>query len=223
MSATSTHAGQAAYSPLVLASYDFLVLGVSNRLIWRCPSSRLLAHYDRHVSDDHLDVGVGTGWFLDHCRFPTPEPKLTLLDLNPNSLAHCAQRVARLRPQTVQGDVLGKVELPRGRFGSIAINYLLHCLPGEVPGGKWRAIANLAPSLRPGGVLFGATILGSELPRSFVQRRLMGLYNRKGIFGNESDSRAALEQALHEVFEQVEIEQVGVVALFWAREPRIGH
>jgi ubiquinone/menaquinone biosynthesis C-methylase UbiE len=220
VNATSTHAGQAVYSPLVLTAYDFLVLGVSNRLIWRCPSSRLLAHYDRHVSDDHLDVGVGTGWFLDRCRFPVAEPTLTLLDLNPNSLAHCAQRVGRLRPQTIEGDVLGELELPRQRFGSIAINYLLHCLPGEVSGGKWRAIHNLAPSLRAGGVLFGSTILGSELPRNFAQRRLMAIYNRKGIFGNEADSRAALEQALREVFEQVEIEQVGVVALFSARDPR---
>jgi hypothetical protein len=50
--------GQAAYSSTVLRNYDWMVLGLSNRLLWRCPTAELRRLYDRNVSDRHLDVGV---------------------------------------------------------------------------------------------------------------------------------------------------------------------
>ena len=42
----------------------------------------------------HLDVGVGTGWFLDRVR-PPADLELTLLDANPACLHHAAARLAR--------------------------------------------------------------------------------------------------------------------------------
>ena len=56
-------AGQVVYSKSMLAIYDWL-FRFSNRLIWKCPSSKILALYDRHVTANHLDVGVGTGYFF---------------------------------------------------------------------------------------------------------------------------------------------------------------
>jgi hypothetical protein len=82
-----TRAGQAVYSRWTLQLYDLYVLGLSCRLAWRCPASALLPHYDAHVSSHHLDVGVGSGYFLDRCRFPVPRPAIVLLDLNEAS--HC--------------------------------------------------------------------------------------------------------------------------------------
>jgi len=52
-------AGQTMYTRRTLAIYDFLVLGVSSRFIWRCPTERIERHYDRHITANHLDVGVG--------------------------------------------------------------------------------------------------------------------------------------------------------------------
>jgi hypothetical protein len=63
-----THAGQASYTPAVLRIYDLFVLGFSSSYAWRCPSRQLLEHYQRHITSKHLDVGVGTGWFLDRCH-----------------------------------------------------------------------------------------------------------------------------------------------------------
>lgn len=59
-------AGQAVHTRRTLAVYDVVVLGISNRVVWKCPTPRLLAHYDRHVSANHLDVGAGTN-DLRHC------------------------------------------------------------------------------------------------------------------------------------------------------------
>ena len=64
-----THPSVAVYTPARLALYDLFILGVSCSLVWRCPRRHFLDLYDRHVGSPHLDVGVGTGFFLDRCRF----------------------------------------------------------------------------------------------------------------------------------------------------------
>jgi hypothetical protein len=65
-------AGHAFYTRRSLAIYDMAILGYFSRLAWRCPARRIVEHYNLHVSANHLDVGVGTGYFLDHCTFPVP-------------------------------------------------------------------------------------------------------------------------------------------------------
>ena len=77
--AQEVKAGQAVYTKPILAIYDLWVLGISNRLIWKCPSSYLLENYNQHISANHLDIGIGTGFFLAHCNFPTSNPRLALI------------------------------------------------------------------------------------------------------------------------------------------------
>ncbi len=209
-------AGQAVYTRPVLAIYDFLVLTLSNRWIWRCPTARIEAHYRKHLSANHLDVGVGTGYFLDRCAFPAPKPRLGLMDLNPTALAHAAARNARYEPETHRRNVLEPIAFEGEKFDSIAVNYLFHCLPGSI-GEKAVALDHLQGLLHPGGVLFGSTILASGVPVTASARSLMAFYNRKGIFSNLQDSLDGLEGALRARFDQVAIETVGSVALFAAR------
>ena len=104
--ADPAHAGQAIYNPLTLSLYDLVVLGVSNRFIWRCPTREILRLYDERITSNHLDVGVGTGWYLDHCSFPDPDPRLGLMDLNRSSLGKAAARLRRYRPEIRQADIL---------------------------------------------------------------------------------------------------------------------
>lgn len=213
-------AGAALYSRALLATYDIAVLGVSNRFIWRCPTGELLGWYDAHITGNHLDVGVGTGYFLDHCRFPTPTPRLALLDLNRNSLVATARRMARYAPTTHFGDVLSPFPLAGPVFDSIGLNYLLHCLPGTIES-KARAFDNLLPHLAADGVVFGSTILRADDQTSAVARRLMALYNSRRIFSNTADSFEGLHGALEARFADVTVRRRGCVALFSARAPRV--
>lgn len=77
---------------------------------------------------------MGTGYFLDHCQFPSAQPRLGLLDLNAHCLAHARQRIARYQPETYQASVLEPLNLNTQPFDSISLNYVLHCLPGSFPG-----------------------------------------------------------------------------------------
>jgi SAM-dependent methyltransferase len=209
--------GQAVYTPLMLTtSYDFLVLGISNTYLWRCPTSRLLQMYDESISANHLDIGVGTGYYLAHCRFPAPSPRLALMDLNPNSLRHAARRAARYKPESYQHNVLEPVPFEVPKFDTIGMNYLLHCIPGSI---EQKAVAfdHLRPLLNPGGSFFGATIVQGSAPVGPWARRLMRLYNRKGFFHNEQDTAEGLERALQQRFSKPSLTLVGCVALFHAR------
>ena len=218
-SATSAElAGAAGYTPLTLRLYDWYVVGLSNRYIWRCPVKRLLALYEQHVSANHLDIGVGSGYLLDHCRFPVAAPKLTLLDLSPNSLAWTSRRIARYSPQAVQGSVLAPFPLTE-KFDSIAMMYLLHCVPGPMHN-KAPAFAHAARCLAENGVLFGATVLAAGPHTRFLERAYLAFLNRRRIFSNADDTRENLEAALADAFIETRIEVVGSVALFSARRPR---
>jgi SAM-dependent methyltransferase len=215
--------GAAVYSRATLAAYDAFVVGFSNTYAWKCPSRLLVEFYNENVSGEHLDVGVGTGYFLDRCRFPTASPKVTLVDLNPNCLRTTARRLGRHHPvyelagchlaNVLEPVELGEAGFPKTKFGSIGVNYVLHCLPGEMAA-KGAVFANLKPWLGPGGVLFGATILGSGVEHGFLARKLMGVYNAKGIFGNVSDSEEGLRSALGREFAEWSVRMVGSVALF---------
>jgi 2-polyprenyl-3-methyl-5-hydroxy-6-metoxy-1,4-benzoquinol methylase len=175
-----------------------------------------LQHYNQHLTANHLDVGVGTGYFLDRCRFPSQVPRIAMLDLNPNALEFAARRIARYRPEKYLLNVLEAISIDAAKFDSVGINYLLHCLPGAIET-KAVALDHLKALINPNGVLFGSTLLQGGVPRNWCARRLMDLYNRKGIFSNRDDTLDGLERALRERFREVTVEPVGCAALFAGR------
>lgn len=213
------NAGPGEYKPWTMHVYDQWVLGFSNLFAWRCPSACLLDHYQGRVTARHLDVGVGSGWFLDNVTFPAEAPELCLVDTDETALRFSAERLERYAPKTVHSDVLLPLDLPRAHFGSIGVNYLIHCLPGTMEH-KAQAFEHLGLALSDHGVLFGSTILEQGVPRNALARRLMSAYNAQGVFSNEGDDLEGLRAALELAFEQVRIELIGCVALFEARGPR---
>jgi hypothetical protein len=210
-------AGAAIYSKPFLSVYDLYVLGFSNTFVWQCPSRLILDFYNAHVSGKHLDVGAGTGYFLDKCKFPTHHPTIVLADINTNCLQTTAKRLQRYRPTTHLANVLEPLQIGAADFDSIALNYLLHCLPGNLLS-KGAAFRNLKPLLNShGGVIFGTTILGAGIKRNFLADILIQAYNSKGIFSNLNDNSDDLESVLRDNFRDFSIRIVGCVAFFVGR------
>ena len=178
----------------------------------------MLQQYDRHLGRRHLDLGVGTGWYLDRSRWPAEQPAITLLDLNANSLSVAARRLARYAPRSVRANVLDPLPLGDARFESVAANYLLHCLPGPLESKATALAVNVRPFLESSGVLFGSTILGRGVAHTRIGRRLMQVYNARGIFANAEDDERGLERGLTSSFTDVEIKICGAVALFTAKQ-----
>ena len=209
--------GAAVYTPAALALYDLAVLWFSNSFVWQCSSHVLLDFYNHHISDRHLDIGVGTGYFLDKCRFPSTAPKIALFDLNPHTLAKSAKRLRRYNPSCHVGNVLQRIDIGMADFDSISLNYLLHCLPGNLAS-KSIVFEHVKPLLKDGGAIFGSTILGEGVRHNVLAKKLMKIYNAKGIFSNLSDRQSDLEAGLSAHFDEPTIHIVGSVALFSARK-----
>ncbi|MDT3395893.1 class I SAM-dependent methyltransferase [Streptomyces sp. B1866] len=205
----------AAYSAPVLAAYDALVLGAVSRFVWRCPAGDMLALYDRNVSARHLEVGPGTGYFLDRCRFPDPGPQVTLVDLSPTVLATAGRRIARYRPAALRRDVLKPMDLQGRRFDSAALNYVLHCLPSGAPE-KFAVFDHLLPHLEPGARVFGGTVLAHGVRHTPLSRLQMNLLVRQGVLNNTEDSLDLLAEALRTRFTRHRLAVHGTVALFEA-------
>lgn len=211
-------AGHAFYTRRSLAIYDLAILGYFSRLAWRCPARRIVAHYDEHVSANHLDVGVGTGYFLDHCQYPSSHDglRLALLDANSTCLDVAAGRVARFAPERIEANVLEPIAYDGPRFDSVGLTYLLHCLPGAMTT-KAAAIDHLTALANPGAAVFGATLLHDGVHRSWFARAVMKRNNAHGIFSNVDDSLDALRGALTARLDDVTVEVVGCVGVFAGR------
>jgi SAM-dependent methyltransferase len=212
------YGGQSEYTPFFLRIYDPLILGLFTPVVWRCPTTRLVDGYRRHVRPRHLDVGPGTGYFLERAGLPEGSP-VTILDPNVHVLEHAFRRLRRLDITAVEADVC-KPLLLDGPFESAALNGVIHCLPGPLSR-KAAAVANVAAVLAPTGVLFGASILGMSTQQTWLSRRALRANNRRGIFDNLGDTQEGLGEILEASFERVELETVGSMAIFAATNPRM--
>jgi SAM-dependent methyltransferase len=211
-------AGAAVYSPFTLALYDAWVLGLSNQYAWRCSTRGiLLPFFRRHVGIRHLDIGVGTGYYLANSKLPN-NAQITLLDLNLSSLEAAKRRIRRYTTKSIEHDILTPIPSEE-RFDSISLFYLLHCLPGPLDA-KAAIFGHLKKNLKPHGILFGATILGDSAGHNRFGRKLMNIYNKKGIFGNSKDTEAGFEKHLNQHFRHVTLRREGCVLLFTATLPK---
>ena len=198
--------GQRDFTPLALRFYDPFVLQFSAGWVWRCPLERLLENYRWHIRPNHLDVGPGTGYFLEHAGLPEGS-EVTILDPNLNVLHRAAERLGALDVTAVEADVLKPLPV-KGPFGSVGMNLVLHCLPGPMVR-KSAAIRNVAKVLGPDGLFFGSTVLGDSGNHSWAARRMLDLYNGRGSFDNRLDTAEGVREILDASFEHVELDVVG--------------
>jgi len=204
-----------AYSPLGLLFYDPLIMNGVAPHVWDCPSAELVAHYREHATGNHADVGVGTGYCLDHAGLPGERPRLALIDLQPHCLDHTARRLARYHPECHRRDVLEPVRGIGPAFDSIALNGVLHCLAGTLAD-KARVFDNLAPLARPGTKVFGCTLVSDHIARRWRRRALHALLNQLRVIDNRRDFVADLRAALEARYIDCHIRVVGCMALFSA-------
>ena len=208
--------GQSDYNELLLRLYDPLVLGPISRYVWRAPSEEMIRRYRQYARPDHLDVGPGTGYFIERAGLPAGS-KVTILDPNRTVLRHVSRRLRDLEVTAVEADVLKPLPVV-GPFSSAGFNAVLHCLPGPLER-KAVAVANIATVLAPDATLFGATVLGRSARHTRAGRAFLWAFNRRGAFDNLDDTEDGIAEILRRSFREVSIETLGGLALFAATGP----
>jgi hypothetical protein len=172
--------------------------------------------------------------------------RLTLVDLNPSSLAFAERSILQVNPDiAVQGviaDALAPLPEPLAgrKFTSISVFLLIHCLP-YTPQRKNALFQVLRNHLSDDGVLFGSTVLGridsideghtvgGGIHRDGEYKAeklnlfgylLMVLYNKVGLFHNWDDNQTSIKEGLEAQFDEVETWIVGRMLLFTASKPK---
>lgn len=202
--------GSAVYTPEWLARYDHEVLDRTNREVWRCDRALMLADYERYLGARHLDLGPGTGYFLDNC---SRTGEIGLVDLNPDVLAECGRRLARFDPAVWQRDVLSPFDVDGRRFDTAGLSFLLHCLPGGMAY-KARVLDHARAHVEPGGKIFGSTVLDQGVTHTPQAAALLAELNGRGTFSNTGDSLGELKHELASRTADYAITVHGSVALF---------
>ncbi|MFD4999113.1 class I SAM-dependent methyltransferase [Streptomyces buecherae] len=208
-------AGQKGYNPATLKFYDLTVYGFTCPVLWKVPRRELLRLYNRNISSEHLDIGVGSGFLLSKCTMPSADQRITLLDMNPHCLTHVKRRLSQYTVSTVQGNVLEPFPLPERSHGSAALNLMLHCVPGDFAH-KGVAFDHAAACVRPGGKVFGSTVLSQGVPVTKAARAAMNRLNASKDFNNRHDSLQDLRRELSARFSDFTLTVHGCTALFEA-------
>ena len=213
----TTYDGARIYSRCLLACYDLLIYRVLAPVVWRCSPHHFLDLYTKHMSSNHADIGVGTGYFLDQCAYQPGEVRIGLFDLQPNCLAYTANRLVRFQPETFQCNALEPITFGGEKFDSIALGGILHCIPGDLAekGAVFDAIQSL---MSPASHVFGYTILNRGVQKTRLSRFVYALLHYLKVINGDRDSASHLYAELSKRFKHVNVRIIGCIALFNARE-----
>ena len=208
-----------AYTKLGLRVYDRLVMYLLLKHVWGCNPRDLVKHYREHVTSNHADIGVGTGYCLDRCRFDSPDPRLVLIDLQSNCLEFTARRLARYRPRTYVRDVLRPIrDIADAPFDSIALGGVIHCLAGDL-NQKSRVFDTLSMLAKSGTKIFGYSLVSDDVPRRARSRAVHRLLNWLRVVDNANDRLSDLKHELSTRFIDCRVRPIGCMALFSAVVP----
>ena len=222
-STITTDDGARIYQPLLLMFYEFLIMSVLAPYVWRCPDHHYINQYRDCMSRRHADIGVGTGYVLDRCALAPGEVRIALFDLQVNCLRFTARRLARFNPELFQCDAMQSIQVGGGRFDSIGMGGLLHCIPGDMRE-KGAVFDAIAPLMHQGTRVFGYTILNQGVAKTWLSRSVYFILQKLRVINGPDDSASELEQELNKRFDTVEVKVIGCVALFVAAAPRAtGH
>ncbi|HEY8102075.1 MAG TPA: class I SAM-dependent methyltransferase [Burkholderiaceae bacterium] len=214
----TTQDGVRIYRPILLSFYDFLIMRVLTPYVWRCPADHYTELYQDFMSRNHADIGVGTGYVLDQCAYEPGEVRIGLFDLQQNCLDYTAKRIARFQPETYQCDALRPIQVNAGRFDSIALGGILHCIPGDMAE-KGVVFDSIKPLMHASTKVFGYTILNQGVTKTMLSRVTYFILQKLKVINGLDDSASQLTQELKKRFKFIEVKVIGCVAIFVAHTP----
>ena len=170
--------------------YDLLVNKLNCKYIWRCNYNIINSLYDRNISKHHLEIGPGTGFFINKFKFDN----LTLCDINQDildysfdNLKNNSKNISKINFNLF--DNLSQTNLNKNvKFESVGANYVLHCIPGKIEDKLLTLVHNLKKINKSHKcVLYGGTVINDPYYNTFLSNALIKCLNHFKIFNNKED------------------------------------
>ncbi|CAF1335030.1 unnamed protein product [Didymodactylos carnosus] len=219
------------YPWIFLFVYDYWVLLFICKFVWKCKRSLQLSFYNKNLSSNHLDIGVGSGWYLKHCMLPSNIYRIALADLHISPLKFATNRLlSRFDNSTkmpkielIQKNILSEdtASDQLNKFDSISMFFLLHCIPGSMKEKANIVFPKLKELLTESGVIYGTTVLGNIIKKEnnapSLAYRLCTYLNNNGIMCNWNDDIDSLKQAAISAGFHIDVTIIGYTAMFELR------
>jgi len=203
------------FSKIIFRIYDRILLKYAMPIIWKCKVSEIENLYNRHLSQKHLDIGAGTGYFIKKSNRLENNTKITIMDINPVCLNICKEQLKEYSINIYEHDILKPIP-DTEKFDSIALNLLLHCLPGDMIS-KQSIFLDAKNRLNRKGTIFGTTFILNKAKLNILTWIWFRIFNITGLLNNRKDRLADLENILENNFQHYTIQAIGHCILFSAR------
>ena len=196
--------------------YDGVVNEFNCLHVWKCSRQYIINHYRSHISNYHLEIGPGSGYFLkrDILRKNPSINKLTLIDVNDDILDYSKQNLKDEYSNditTLNTDIFSHTIPSDIQFKSVGINYVLHCIPGSLHENIDTLLTNLNSTNYN---IFGATVISDPIHMNPIAEYELMVLNSLGIFNNKNDTYEEFQEYLINQKIKHNITKRGYVALF---------
>ncbi len=193
--------------------YDRLVNEINCEKVWGCSKKYIIDNYNKNINSKHLEIGPGTGYFLKKENLNVDLNKLTLIDVNDKILNYSKNN---LQSEYSKIDILSHdlftTKIPSNiKFNSVGINYVLHCVPGNLQTKLDKLISNLGNNEYN---LFGASVICDSININLIAEYELIFLNAFGIFNNNYDTYEELNEYLNNRNLNFSLKRHGYVALF---------
>ena len=164
--------------------YDFVVNDLNCKYAWRCHKNNIFKNYQNNLKNNHLEIGPGSGYFLNPKFHQKKIDNLFLMDINQPILKASKENLDKYYSniQTVNHNIFEK-SLNSLQIDSIGINYVLHCVPGSLDNKLEKLYLNLPKNTN----IFGATVISDIDKQTPLSKLELKLLNHKGVFNNKLD------------------------------------
>ena len=192
-----------------LKLYDYLVNDINCSYAWRCHKSNIFENYKNNIKTNHLEIGPGTGYFLENNY---NIKKLYLMDINDDTLNFSKNNLSEnYQLETINHNIFeDKLEIKD--LESVGLNYVLHCVPGRLEDNIDNLINNLETNNKVN--FFGATVVSDKILQNRLSTIELFFLNKYNIFNNEMDTSKNLIDYLKYNHIKYQEKIVGNVLLF---------
>lgn len=203
-------------SKVTVTFYDSVIINGISKYIWKCDPVIHVQRYQKYASSTcHLDIGPGSGYYLSRSNVKNAD----IVDINTSTLDRTKERVPV--GNSFLENVFERPLATKKQYNSIALNRVLHVVPGDVEHKLGNLLDNLQPNMNDDCVLFGSTCAGVVFTErhSMPALAFMTLLSEFRIFHNDADYEENVELTLKKYFKEVDVSSHGSEIAFVANKP----